>query len=412
MDRPLFIHMAARYPWLPRRAMRSGAVLLGAVGLLLGVSGLVFAADPSPTLPLVFPKPLEIVAVDRLEWLGDDLDHNDFILASKDDEVSPGNYDYKDATGGIFHFYGRDISGPYTVRADVCPFMRDHNLAALGTGVVEHPDIPTVTTEECAAAAPAAATPPAPSPPEQIRATTTSITGDVEYSKDGGTTYQPLTVGTVIEKGWQISTGFEGAVQLDFGYGDLSIPQLTNLRVDNYTSSANLRKTQLFLRVGALRVRVKHTDAIRGDFSVTTETMANASIRDSEMIVAYEQETGLTTVYTVEDLAYVQGVSGAAEIDVPQGQKVSVVEGGTTSTPAAYTAAELPPVAPFDQASGTSDGSAGGTGGSGNGTVGSGDAGGLSTITLLAGAIAVVGALNLLLFLRIRRRKLAGSPRT
>ena len=110
------------------------------------------AADPSPPPPVDFPSPQMIVAVDRLEWLGDDLEHNDYILASPDDAVSPGNYDYVDATGGLFHFYGRDIAGPYAKRADVCPFMSEHGLAALGTGVVDDTN-PTVTTEECVAAA-------------------------------------------------------------------------------------------------------------------------------------------------------------------------------------------------------------------------------------------------------------------
>jgi hypothetical protein len=389
-------------------------VLLTAAGLCLRLVVPVLAADPSPQLPLAFPKPQEIVAVDRAEWLGDKLDHDPYMLGSKDDEVSPGNYDYKDATGGLFHFYGRDVSGPYVNRTDVCPFILDNHLSYLGTGVW-YADIPIVTAEECAAvaASPAAASP-AESPPGQIRATTASVTGDVEYSQDGGKTFQPLTVGTVIEQGFQVSTGFEGAVRLNFGYGDLSVPQLTILRVDEYTSSNNLKKTQLFLQIGAVSVRVKHTDAIRGDFSVATETMANASIRDSEMIVTYAKETGLSTVYTVEDLAYVVGVSGAAEVQVPQGQKVVVAQDGTASTPAIYTAAELPSVAPFDPGSGANGGSGAGAGGSGGSTGGSGDTGGSSGGPLLAAAIAViaVGALAGLLVLRARGRRPAGLSRT
>lgn len=142
-------------------------VLLAAAGVCLGLAGSVVAADPSPKPPLVFPKPLEIVAIDRIEWLGEAVANNPYMLASKDDEVSPGNYDYKDATSGIFHFYGHDISGPYFNRTDVCPFMVAHDLPVLGTGVVEHPDIPSVTVEECAAVAvaPAAAAVATASPP-------------------------------------------------------------------------------------------------------------------------------------------------------------------------------------------------------------------------------------------------------
>ncbi len=381
-------------------------VLLAAAGLCLGLVGPVVAADPSPTTSLAFPKPQEIVAVDRAEWLGEKLATNPYMLASKDDEVSPGNYDYKDATGGLFHFYGHDISGPYVNRTDVCPFILDHNLAGLGTGVWDA-DIPNVTAEECAAASPAAASPAAASPPEQIQATTTSITGDVEYSRDGGKTFLPLTVGTLIEQGFRLRTGFDAAVRLNFGYGELSVPQLTSLRIDEYTSSNNLQKTQLYLEVGTVAARVTHTNAPRSDFSVATPSMANASIRDSEMVVIYAKEHGLTTVYTVEDLAYVKGVSGAPEIQVLQGQKVVVAPDGTASTPTAYTAAELPLAGPFDPASGAGGSGAGAGGSAGTGQ--SGDIGGSSGGPFLAAAIAAIAVIAVggLLARRARGRRLA-----
>jgi hypothetical protein len=141
---------------MQRHRVRSGMVLLTAAGLCLRLAGSVVAADPSPTPLPVFPEPQEIVAVDRIEWLGEAVANNPYMLASKDDEVSPGNYDYVDATGGIFHFYGHNIEGPYVNRTDVCPFMLAHDLNVLGTGVWD-PSNPSVTTEECAAAAVAVA---------------------------------------------------------------------------------------------------------------------------------------------------------------------------------------------------------------------------------------------------------------
>ncbi|MFI5042199.1 MAG: hypothetical protein ACHQNA_10200, partial [Acidimicrobiales bacterium] len=303
-----------------------------------------------------------------------------------------------------------DVAGPYANRSDVCPFIAAHHLAGLGTGVV-NAAIPSVTAEECAAApAPVGASPAVGTSSEPMRATTTSLTGDVEYSSDGGTTYQPLTVGTVIEKGFLVSTGFDGAVRLNFGYGDLSVPRLTTLRIDEFTSSANLRKTQIFLRVGAIAVREKHTDAIRGDFSVSTETMVNASIRDSEMIVTYVTATGRTTVYTVEDAAYVKGTKAAAETKVLQGQKVVVARGGKLSKPTTFAAAELPTIAPFDLTSATSGVSGALTSANGGTPSASSDTGWSSGSLILAAVLAAiaVGAIAVLLVVRARRRP-AGS---
>ena len=217
----------------------------------------------------------------------------------------------------------------------------------------------------------------------------------------------------MIEQGFRLRTGFDAAVRLNFGYGDLSILELTSLRIDEFTSSNNLQKTQLYLEIGTVAARVTHTNAPRSDFSVATPSMANASIRDSEMVVTYAKETGLTTVYTVDDIAYVTGVSGAAEIQVPQGQKVVVAPDGTASTPASYTAAELPSVAPFDPGTGASGGSGAGAGGSGDTGGSSGETGGSSGALLMGVAIAViaVGAVAGLLVLRVRGRRRPGSSK-
>ncbi len=173
-------------PGFPRPGRGQPARTLASVGamglLLLLLVAPARAADPSPTPLVDFPTPQRIVTVDRVEWLGDDLEHNDFMLASPDDEVSPGNYDYVDATGGIFHFYGRDLAGPYGKRTDVCPFMAAHNLAVLGTGVWDETN-PSVTAEECAAAGTASAAespvpsgaPSGSSAPEAIAGVATSL---------------------------------------------------------------------------------------------------------------------------------------------------------------------------------------------------------------------------------------------
>ena len=178
-------------------------------------------------------------------------------------------------------------------------------------------------------------------PPETIEAFVASVGGDVEYSTDGGKTFKPLTRGTILPAGAMVSTGFDGSAVLDFGYGTLRVPQTVGLTLDEFTTSANLRRTQLHLNIGAVEARIKHTDSIRSDFSVSTPT-ANASIRGSAMIVSIEPETGVTTVWVTEDAAFVQGTADGAEIEVAAGLSVVIDAAGHAGTPAAFQESGLP----------------------------------------------------------------------
>ncbi len=163
--------------------------------------------------------------------------------------------------------------------------------------------------------------PPPPTNNDQIAGgKVTEITGDVEYSTDGGKTFQPVSVGMIIHQGDHITTGFESSASLDFGYGTLQIFQITQLRVDEYTNATNLPRTQLHLQVGRVAARIPHTAAIRGDFSVSTPT-AYSSIRGSGMVVSYDNITNTTSVQVTEDQAYVKGASDTL---------VSIVKNGDT----------------------------------------------------------------------------------
>ena len=182
--------------------------------------------------------------------------------------------------------------------------------------------------------------------PDEIRVT--SVSGeDTEYSRDGGKTYQPLTTGTVLKAGDFVQT-LDGHAVMDLGYGKLTVPQFTTFQINEYSSQAKLKKTQMHLYTGTVKVNVKHTAAIRSDFSVSTPT-ANSSIRGSEMIVSYDKNSDTTTVYTTDDKAYVQGTNDSSETTVPEGQK-SVVVNGVAGAPIAFEASELPafPVEGFD----------------------------------------------------------------
>jgi len=153
---------------------------------------------------------------------------------------------------------------------------------------------------------------------------------DVEVTRASGEK-MPARLGTVVKAGDSVSTGFDAKVVLDFGYATLDVWKLTLLTIDEYTNKENIEKTQLNLHVGSVQATVKHTAAIRSDFSVATPG-ANASIRDSEMRVSYDENTKETTVIALEDKAYVKGTADANEIEVPEKKQITVDANGKAGT--------------------------------------------------------------------------------
>jgi hypothetical protein len=138
---------ALRLPHPNRSTERTLAVVLATI-LAAWLVAPVLAADPAPAPSLVFPTPQELVAIDRLVYHDDEMPNNPYMLASPNDEVAPGNYDLPDSTGGFFHYFGHDVSGPYARRTDLCPFMRANGIDNLPTAptMVE---IPNVMIAEC-----------------------------------------------------------------------------------------------------------------------------------------------------------------------------------------------------------------------------------------------------------------------
>ncbi len=167
--------------------------------------------------------------------------------------------------------------------------------------------------------------------------------GDCEYSPDG-LTFIKLTKGTQLQKRWSVICGFNSNVRLDFGYGQIFLPETSGIRLDEFVNSSNIQKTQLFLLAGWVqaRVNVTHTNTIRSDFSVTTPT-CTASPRGTEMIVHYDNSTNSSTVYTTEGTVTTQGSEDSSGTDATTGQKVFVSSTGAAARPVTYTKSELAP---------------------------------------------------------------------
>ncbi len=178
--------------------------------------------------------------------------------------------------------------------------------------------------------------------PANGNAVVSMIRGDVEVSKDNGKKFIPAKVGDILKKGDYIGNGFESTSSLDFGYGKLDVYQITQIRIDELTSKEKLAKTQLYLRVGSVAAKVKHTAAIRSDFAVTMPS-ATTGVRGSKMFVKYDNNTNTATVYTLEDQAYVKGILDTSETIILEGKKVNIDSSGKSSQPEIFSKNEIPP---------------------------------------------------------------------
>ena len=110
----------------------AAAIVVTAV-LLVGLALPAFAAaaDPSPT-PVVFPQPHYLVfmeghgtyngpVVDNAYWL------YPYVPADGRNFVVP------DGTGGVYHYTGRVVGGPFSTDTDACPQMISLGIASLQT---------------------------------------------------------------------------------------------------------------------------------------------------------------------------------------------------------------------------------------------------------------------------------------
>jgi hypothetical protein len=180
-----------------------------------------------------------------------------------------------------------------------------------------------------------------PSPTNSNPISIVEMSGEVEYREGASGPFKPLTKDVTLRQGMYVSTGFESSVTVNIDGQLLRVPQITQFRFDEFTQGTNLVKTQMFLNVGAIEARVKHTAAIRSDFSVVTPT-AIASIRGSEMVVTYDNSTNTTAVYAISDVAYVKGNGDSSEIAVNANQTATVGSSGKATAPVSFSNSELP----------------------------------------------------------------------
>ncbi|HUP75212.1 MAG TPA: hypothetical protein VM282_19365 [Acidimicrobiales bacterium] len=146
-----------------------------------------------------------------------------------------------------------------------------------------------------------------PSASAQSVATVVTMNGPAEIEEVGATVV-----------GVDTSADTTVIVQIDATH-EVTVYQNTYLRIGDL-----LRGDVLGLGVGTVRVR--------GSLTVATAS-ASATVRDSEMTVAYDDTSGITTIEVTDREAAVRGINDDRDQRVPAGQMVRVGSDGVATSP-------------------------------------------------------------------------------
>ena len=107
-------------------AAATGAVLLAAALPVL-------AADPTPNPKWTFDAPVILVWMDNHGTVDGGVEDKAYMLVPPGVEVKgeTGHYTLADGSGGVFHYFGHDVAGPYTNARDLCPRMISEKISDL-----------------------------------------------------------------------------------------------------------------------------------------------------------------------------------------------------------------------------------------------------------------------------------------
>lgn len=187
--------------------------------------------------------------------------------------------------------------------------------------------------------------------PEPLTVSVLNLTGDIEYVPKGAKDPLPLTADVILKEGDTVSTGFESHGIFRIGKREFIVGQLTYLTINEMFHEKNVDKTILYLKIGLIRVKEKHTDSIRGDFHVATPG-ANSAPRGTEFIVNVAED-GTTTTYVIDGTVAFEDTAGNS-VDIEAGSKASAAEGVAIAGPAPYTPDEIAAFPKLPASSGSS----------------------------------------------------------
>lgn len=169
-----------------------------------------------------------------------------------------------------------------------------------------------------------------------------SFTGKAEYETPQG--WVPIAVGTILDQGTVISTGFKSSVVLAIGESRFTVAALSRMSIDKLTENDSNYDTEMSLATGKLKMNVKSKPGKSTAFTVRSPT-ATASVRGTSGIIsATGQLQSLTGVWSMAPIGSgktieVKGTQSAritapTAVETPQQTSIAattVASSGTSS---------------------------------------------------------------------------------
>ncbi|MBN2376982.1 MAG: FecR domain-containing protein [Sedimentisphaerales bacterium] len=126
---------------------------------------------------------------------------------------------------------------------------------------------------------------------DSLSAVITEVKGKhVQYSTDGGQTWQKAAVNIKLKRNDAVRTGFGSSCELNFGgHSVVQVEALSSLKVDDYAATAQGEKVRAKLRYGAVRCGVER-GRVKADTRISTP-VSTLSIRGTLVYVEYDSGT-------------------------------------------------------------------------------------------------------------------------
>lgn len=127
------------------------------------------------------------------------------------------------------------------------------------------------------------------------------ITGKVEIRPIGGD-WRAASVGTAVNGGDTISTGFGSSAAIELGGSTVTVTPLTRLTLEELVEREGTQQTRLFLQVGKVRADVRTAEGLSHDFQVRSAS-TTASVRGTSFEFDGVSVRGFTGEVQVSNLA-------------------------------------------------------------------------------------------------------------
>jgi hypothetical protein len=140
--------------------------------------------------------------------------------------------------------------------------------------------------------------------------TVTSVKGQAKYKT--GNQWANLTAGMKLAQGAKISTGVNSTVLLNINGDELTIKQMTMIKIEESSVSKTETNTTIGLKRGSLNTRVSKLKTLKTSFKISTP-VATSSVRGTWQDVTYGPGKGMI-IKVLEGIILAENKLGASNI--------------------------------------------------------------------------------------------------